>query len=105
MKLLVHDPPWVSVLTPGWMVAVDAGAHAPAVAVTTSVARTAAVAATARRRGIGGDPLSRIAWTPSREASVRGLTRWPGRSTFGSAARRARGAPRARAPPRTGTGA
>ena len=49
MKFEVHCPPSVSVWTPGWMVALSAGAHAEAVDGTSAMAAIAANRASARR--------------------------------------------------------
>jgi hypothetical protein len=58
MKLAVHCAPSVNIITPGWMVAVAAGAHPPAGGVA-----PAGVAGTTEAMS---EPMRRVATAPSR---------------------------------------
>src|SRR4051812_31376646 len=90
MKLLVHDPPAVSVFTPGWIGALDAGAQAPAgAAAKASAAAEHSTARTTRRIPMvkTDPPVSRIDGSPRRRPAGAGAreeypgqvgdNRWP----------------------------
>src|SRR4051812_3673633 len=100
-KLAVHCPPSVTVWTPGWIVAVEAGAHADAIDGAMARAAIAAVAAKARRSMLlppgDRDLAAVLAAATTAAARTCARSRGPSAPGHGVSGQRSRGTPAARA--------